>query len=136
MAMDRIFELADRYKELKEEKDALQGKLKELNKQLEKTNDELTAEMVDNELQNFQRGDRTFYLQTKLHAHDLKDKRDQLYEVLRKEGYGDLIKETVNPKTLESFVREQIEENEGDLPEWIREYVSVYEKDVVGMRKA
>jgi len=42
----------------------------------------------------------------------------------------------VNANSLSSFVKEQIEENNDTLPEWLDGLVNVYEKSTVSVRKA
>jgi len=137
MAEGKLFELADQLKDLTEQKNTLQADLKELNKKLEDVNGALAREMLDAELQNFQRGDRTFYLRTDLQVSDIAEMREALYQTLRDQGFGDLIKETVNPQTLKAFVKEQVADTEDDeLPEWIAPYVRAYKQEKVGIRKA
>jgi hypothetical protein len=64
------------------------------------------------------------------------DRKDELFEALRAEGYGGLIYETVNANSLSAFVREQISENDDVLPDWLNGLVDVFEKTTVGVRKA
>ena len=59
-----------------------------------------------------------------------------MFDALKKQGFGSLITETVNANSLSAFVREQIEENEDTLPEWLEDKVNVFEKVSVGVRKA
>ena len=62
--------------------------------------------------------------------------KEALFDVLRANGYGDLITETINAGSLSSFVKEQIAENEDALPGWLDGLVNVFEKTTVGVRKA
>ena len=55
--------------------------------------------------------------------------------VLKDAGYGDLVIETVNPGSLSAFVKEQILENENELPSWLDGLVNVFEKNTVSTRK-
>jgi hypothetical protein len=64
------------------------------------------------------------------------DRKEELFEALRTEGYGGLIYETVNANSLSAFVREQISENDDVLPDWLNGLVNVFEKTTVGVRKA
>lgn len=131
-----IFELADRLKELKEKKKALEDELKALNAELEATEYELAQMMINEELPSFSRAGTTFYVSTKVYASPLADKKTELFERLKQLGYGDLIYETVNNNTFSAFVKEQMAENDDQLPEWLNGLVSVYEKTSIGMRKA
>lgn len=55
---------------------------------------------------------------------------------LKANGYGSLVTETVNANTLASFAKERMAETEtGELPGWLAEVVSTFEKVSVGVRK-
>lgn len=62
--------------------------------------------------------------------------KEALFDVLRANGYGDLITETINAGSLSSFVKEQIAENEDVLPGWLDGLVNVSDTVNVGVRKA
>lgn len=47
-----------------------------------------------------------------VYASCLKENEDKLKETLRKIGRGDLIRETVNPRSLSALVKEQLEKGE------------------------
>lgn len=76
-----------------------------------------------------------FYLQTKIYASAVPERKSELFAWLKENGYGDLVYETVNANSLAAFVREQLEEAD-ELPEGLEELVNVHEKTTVGMRKA
>ena len=88
------------------------------------------------ETQNFTRAGTTFFLSTKTRASAKAGRKDELFDALRANGYGDLITETVNASSLSSFVKEQIAENAEALPDWLDGLVNVFEKTTVGVRKA
>ena len=77
-----------------------------------------------------------FCLTTKTRANAAPCRKDELFDALRAEGYGDMITETVNANSLSSFVKEQIAENGDELPSWLHGLVNVFEKTTVGVRKA
>ena len=77
-----------------------------------------------------------FCLTTKTRANAAPGRKDELFDALRAEGYGDMITETVNANSLSSFVKEQIAENGDELPSWLHGLVNVFEKTTVGVRKA
>lgn len=54
---------------------------------------------------------------------------------LKSNGFGEIVTETVNANTLASFVKEQREINNDEIPEWISAVVSSFEKVSVGIRK-
>lgn len=131
-----MFELADRLKSLKESKKEAEDALKAINAELEQVELKLVELMVNEETQSFNRSGTLFYLTTKTHASAVGDSREQLHEALRQNGYGSLIYETVNANSLSAFTKEQLEANDGELPEWLKGLVNVFEKTTVALRKA
>jgi hypothetical protein len=132
-----IFKLADKLRALKEEKKTLENREKEVNAEIETVNDQMVAQMIDEEMQNFSRSGQTFYLYRKIFASAVPEKKPDLFSWLRKEGHGDMIQETVNAQTLAAFVRELLDENEDDkLPEDLDPLLNVTRKQTIGMRKA
>ena len=57
-------------------------------------------------------------------------------QALKDNGYGSLVVETVNANTLASFIKEQREATGEDVPAWLGDTVSTYEKVSVGIRKS
>jgi len=133
---EKMFELADRLKALRDEKKDAEQRVKELNAALDETDAALAQLMTDTETQNFTRSGTMFYLTNTTRASATADRKDELFEALRAEGYGGLVYETVNANSLSAFVREQISENDDVLPDWLEGLVSVLEKTTVGVHKA
>jgi hypothetical protein len=133
---EKMFELADRLKALRDEKKDAEQRVKELNAALDETDAALAQLMTDTETQNFTRSGTIFCLTNTTRASATADRKDELFEALRAEGYGGLVYETVNANSLSAFVREQISENDDVLPDWLEGLVSVFEKTTVGVRKA
>lgn len=133
--VDDIFSLANRLQKLKEHKKQLVAETKSVNAEIEEVETQLAGLMVDQEMQNFTRNGQMFYLQTKIYASAVPERKSELFAWLKENGYGDLVYETVNANSLAAFVREQLEEAD-ELPEGLEELVNVHEKTTVGMRKA
>lgn len=133
---EKMFELADRLKALRDEKKDAEQRVKELNAALDETDAALAQLMTDTETQNFTRSGTMFCLTNTTRASATADRKDELFEALRAEGYGGLVYDTVNANSLSAFVREQISENDDVLPDWLEGLVSVFEKTTVGVRKA
>ena len=133
---NEMFQLADRLKNLRDEKKELEQQMKALNAQLEDTDFALAAAMAESETQNFTRAGMTFCLTNTTRASAMAEQKEALFEALRAGGYGDLIYETVNANSLSAFVKEQIMENDEALPDWLNGLVNVYEKTTVGVRTA
>ncbi len=91
--------------------------------------------MAEAELDRFSRNGSTFYLNTRLFASPAAGHKDDLMQVLKDQGYGSIVVETVNANTLSSFVKEQMAANEDVLPGWLSDVISTFEKVSVGIRK-
>ena len=133
---NQMFQLADRLKNLRDEKKDLEQQMKTLNAQLDETDFALAAAMAESETQNFTRAGMIFCLTNTTRASAMAEQKEALFEALRAGGYGDLIYETVNANSLSAFVKEQIMENDEALPDWLNGLVNVYERTTVGVRKA
>jgi len=131
-----MFELADKLKALRDQKDALEAELKQVNMDIDNADWRLANHMAETETQNFTRVGVMFCLTTKTRANALAGQKEALYKALRAQGYGDLVYETVNANSLSAFVKEQIEANKDTLPEWLNGLISVFDKTTVGVRKA
>ena len=136
MQQETMFELADRLKALRDQKDALEAELKQVNMDIDNADKRLANLMADTETQNFTRAGIMFCLTTKTRASALAGQKEALYDALRAKGFGDLVYETVNANSLSAFVKEQIEANKDIFPEWLDGLISVFEKTTVGVRKA
>ena len=133
---DKMFELADSLKELKESKKQAEQEVKDINAMIEKTDFQLSELMAETETQSFSRSGTMFFLTDSSRFSAIKEKKVELYDTLKANGYGDLVYETVNANSLSAFVKEQKAENENLLPDWLDGLVSIYEKTTVGVRKA
>lgn len=131
-----IFEMADRLKSLKKQKKELEDSIKALSSEIEELDRQLSDAMTEAELDRFSRNGSTFYLYSRLYASPSTGRKDAMMQALKQNGYGSLVVESVNSKTLSSFVREQKEANQGSIPSWLGDTVSTYEKISVGIRKS
>jgi len=137
--MDRIIGLSEYYSELRARKDDLKAQLSELEKDLKGVEVDLISAMTDAEMQNFKRADGTqFIVVNKSYPSAIPETKQELYEVLREQGYEDLF--TINTQTLSSSIRQWREESEWDedkatLTELIDPYIRVEERASISMRK-
>ena len=136
MENNRLFELADELKALRDRKDALEAELKQVNMDIDNVDWHLSNLMGETETQNFTRAGTMFCLTTKTHASAVAGRKEELFSALRAGGFGDLVYETVNANSLSAFVKEQVAENGDMLPDWLDGLVNVFEKTTVGVRKA
>jgi hypothetical protein len=137
-----MFELADELKNLRDLKADLEVRVKEVNEKIDEADYRLSELMAETETQNFTRAGTMFCLTTKTRASATAGVKEELYDALRANGYGDLVYETVNANSLSSFVKERMEEygeaHGGDarLPDWLTGLVNVFDKTTVSVRKA
>ena len=131
-----IFEMADRLKSLKKQKKDLEDSVKAIGSEIEELDRQLSDAMAETQLDSFSRNGSTFYLYSRLYASPSAGRKDAMMQALKQNGYGSLVVESVNSKTLSSFVREQKEANQGNIPSWLSDTVSTYEKISVGIRKS
>ena len=132
---NEIFEMADRLKAAKEHKKELDAQVKEVNAEIEQLDLALSDAMAEQEVERFSRNGSTFYLNTRLFASPAAGRKDEMMQTLKDNGYGSLVVETVNANTLASFVKEQKAANGDEVPQWLSDVVSVFEKVSVGVRK-
>ena len=128
------------YKELLDKKDELAEQTKENNKALEDLEQEIAQMMVDEEKPDttvdgfkYSLQEKTIY--SKIGEDKLMEKGLDFFEVLREEGFGDLIVERVDSRTLNSAMNNLVEET-GVLPEDLAECLSVYSQLKISRRKA
>lgn len=131
---EAMFELADRLKELRDQKAEAEETLKKINAQIDEVDYRLSELMAQTETQNFTRAGTMFYLSSTTRASTVAGRKDDLFAALREQGYGSLVTETVNANSLSSFVREQMAESGDALPSWLTGLVSIFEKTSVNVR--
>ena len=130
-----IFEMADRLKAAKDRKKELDAMVKEVNAEIEELDLALSDAMAEQEVERFSRNGNTFYLNTRLFASPAAGRKDEMMQALKDNGYGSIVVETVNANTLASFVKEQKAANGDEVPAWLSDVISTYEKVSVGVRK-
>ena len=135
MTNQEIFEMADKLKAAKDRKKELDAQVKDVNAEIESLDLALSDAMAESELDRFSRNGSTFYLNTRLFASSVAGRKNDLMQILKEQGYGSIVVETINANTLASFVKEQMAANEDVLPEWLAHVVSTFEKVSVGVRK-
>lgn len=136
-----MYELIDAYRELLDRKDALKEQTTENNKQLIAARDRLAKAMIEAESPRISRGGYMYSLGEKVEYSKRGCEEDEFFDFLRGQGLGDIIKPTVNARTLNSAMKEVVgmyreaaEEAAEDpseipsdwLPESFAEFISAY----------
>ena len=141
--MEKLMTLDDKvraYKELLDKKDELAEQTKENNKKLDELEQEIAQQMVveekpDTTVDGFKYSLQEKTIYSKVGEDKLMELGLNFFEVLREEGFGDLIVERVDSRTLNSAMNNLVEEI-GELPEGLAECLSVYSQLKVSKRKA
>lgn len=134
-----LIDMVNDYQELLEKKESLAEETKNNNAKIEALKQDIAQQMIDDDCPRIAVGDYMFSLQIKskyskrseeyLSANDL-----DFFEVLREQGFADLIKETVNAGSLQSAMNALVEQ-EGELPEELAEVISQYDQTDILRRK-
>ena len=130
-----------KYEVLLDKKDQLAQDTKDNNAAIEKLKAEIAEMMIDEDIPSQGYGDYVYSLQDKIKYSkrgeaELQEKGLDFFEVLREQGFGDIIKETVNANTLQSTMKAVADENDGELPPELDEIVSSYEMTDISRRKS
>ena len=129
-------QMADRLQELRDEKEQLELSLKETNAMIEAVEQDLIAAMVTAELDSFKRNGHTYSLKVETYASAKADRKEELFKALRNNDAGSLVQEQVNANSLRAFVKELKANNDDEIPEWIVDYINVYDKTKIAVRKS
>lgn len=122
-----IVTMIDQYKELLDRKDELADQTKENNKAIQEARDALAKAMIDAEMPKVSRNGFLYSLQDKTKYNKKACDDEEFFSVLEENGLGDLIKRTVDARTLSSAMAAAVEENDGVLPEEYEDYINVYQ---------
>lgn len=131
----KIFDLADQLKACREQKKELEAQVKTLTAEIDRLDLALSDAMAEAEVERFSRNGSTFYLSSRLYASPAAGMKEALFQALKENGYASIVTETVNANTLASFVKEQMAENNDEVPAWLTGKISTHEKISVGVRK-
>jgi len=129
--------LADMLKALRDRKKLLEDEVKTYNSVIEMTELLLFEKMAEEEMQRFSRAGYTFYLNPRTYVSAPPENAAAVNQWFRDHEMGDLIKETINPRTLSSQVNGMMGDGgtKEDLPEDLRTLLNFYEKPQVGIRR-
>ena len=109
-----LLEMVREYNELLNEKDGLKEATKKNNEAIEQKKQEIAQQMIDDDVPNISVGGYKFFLQdktiySKKSEEALRAAGLDFLEVLRDQGLGDIIQETVNTRILQSTVKNLVE---------------------------
>ena len=130
----KLLELSDRLKELRTQKSYLEREVKGINEEIDGVTTEMIDLMTTEELTSFNRNGTTFSLVTQEYPAPEPERKGELWEVMKKNGFEDLF--TINSQTLSATVKELIAANEGLLPEWLDGLIKIAEKNSIRVAKS
>lgn len=130
----KLLELSDRLKELRMQKSDLEREVKGINEEIDGVTTEMIDLMTTEELTSFNRNGTTFSLVTQEYPAPEPERKGELWEVMKKNGFEDLF--TINSQTLSATVKELIAANEGVLPEWLDGLIKIAEKNSIRVAKS
>ena len=121
------------YIELTARKRALDDDLKELNERLVLIELELLDQFEAAGVDKIGKDGYTLYMARSLRPRAKDGDRDRMLEAIKANGYGDLVKEDIHPKRLETIVKELDEQ--GEMPGWAKDTIEIYEQYNIRVRK-
>lgn len=134
-----LLEMLNEYQALLEKKDILAKQTKENNQDIKVMMGDIAQEMIDADVPEMAVGDYVFSLRDKTEYSkksnaDLAEAGLDYFEVLREQGLGDLIVEQVNARTLNTAIKNLVQE-EGELRPELEDILNQYETFEVTRRK-
>ena len=130
---EQIFTLSDALLDAREAKAHAEAAFKEVNSAVEMLESQLIEQMINGELTNFKRNGIQFTLVNKTHISAEAERKDELWEQMKRQGYEHLF--TINANTLSGEVKRIMEENSGSLPAWLDGLVKQFEKPGIRIKK-
>lgn len=134
-----LLDMIRKYQDLLTEKERLSDLTKENNAAIEAAKEEIALQMLDDDCTEigyagykFSLAPKTAY--SKRSEAELAETGADFFGVLRGEGLGDLIVETVNSRTLQSAMANYVEEN-GELSEELMTVIKTYDYNDISRRK-
>ena len=116
------------------QKSDLEREVKGINEEIDGVTTEMIDLMTTEELTSFNRNGTTFSLVTQEYPAPEPERKGELWEVMKKNGFEDLF--TINSQTLSATVKELIAANEGVLPEWLDGLIKIAEKNSIRVAKS
>ena len=129
-----LLEMLNEYQALLEKKDILAKQTKENNQDIKVMMGDIAQEMIDADVPEMAVGDYVFSLRDKTEYSKKSNAGLDYFEVLREQGLGDLIVEQVNARTLNTAIKNLVQE-EGELRPELEDILNQYETFEVARRK-
>ena len=98
---------------------------------------ELIQEMQEQDLTEFSVDNigKRFTMKKDIFANCLAQDKPKLLDVLIENGYSDIVKTDVNPKSLNALVKELTANGEEELPAYLQDVLNIYVKPKISVTK-
>lgn len=130
-----LIETLEKYGMLLGEKREIEEKLKEVKSKIEELKEDLSQQMIAEEIPKITKDGYSYSLTQKTQYSKKAGVDEELFELLRQYGLGDVIKEHIAPRTLQSTIKSFVDENDGVLPSDLGSLLHVYEYSDILRRK-
>jgi hypothetical protein len=142
---EKLFQLSDLLRVLKEHKDIVEADLKDLNGDIESVQGRMVEVMLTEEVLSFNRSGATFSIVQTDHPGPAPDRKTELWAAFREQDalllaqgepprYEPMF--TINSQTLSGLLNEAKSNNNGALPEWLDALVALNAKTTVRVTKS
>lgn len=140
MEKKNLLEMIDNYKKLLDKKEQLDKDTKENDANIKSAVAAITDVMIDEEVPSVTRKGFKYTISPRIKFNKIGDarlaeKKVNFFKTLKEAGMGDLIKQTVNAKSLSSACKAAYEENGEELPDDLKKIVEPFEWMDISMRK-
>lgn len=118
----------------KDRKQTIEDELKECNAEIRDLEEQLSELMIDEGLDKFANEYGSFSLNIKSYYSPIAAHKALVYEILDEIEPG-LVQQSVHSQTFNAFMRQTVEDNNGELPEWADGIVNIYDKTTINVRR-
>lgn len=132
MNANLLFTYSDELVALKQQKKDFEEALADTNRKIQQCEEKMVALMDAADLQNFKRGENTFYQYVESYPSVSKDKEFQFFDWLREHGEDGIIKESIHPQTLRSWYKQMKDQFAEAIAE--KGFLNIPERIRVGVR--
>lgn len=135
--MSKISELATKLVDLDNQIKALSDDVDKIKSEREATQALLIYEMQEQDLSEFSVDaiGKRFAMKEDLFANCLVQNKPKLIDALTENGFGDLVKTDVNAKSLTSLIKELTSNGKEELPDYLKDIITLYAKPKVSITK-
>ena len=133
MEANKRNELLEFLVELRDRKADLDSQIKGLNSEIESIEDELIADMLENEDASFNHKGVTCSLVQREFVSPESERKGDLWAAMKENGFEELF--TINSQTLSGTVKDIKSSNDDQLPEWLEGLVKFTEKPSIRLSK-